>query len=124
MDVITKKSIRRAERVLRCMPFNLEFYKEAQNLGLSANHVFENKEKYFIKKTKYLRNEYDIETEFIWLITVGLLRREVDGQGLTSKVRLTPLGRQVIEKSPEIANMRSFVFQRISHWIYRKLKLK
>tara|TARA_B100000579_G_C22425406_1_gene662735 strand:- start:351 stop:671 length:321 start_codon:yes stop_codon:yes gene_type:complete len=106
------------------MPFNLDFYKEAQNLGLSANHVFENKEKYFIKKTKYLRNEYDIETEFIWLITVGLLRREVDGQGLTSKVRLTPLGRQIIEKSPEIANMKSFIFQRISHWIYRKLKLK
>ena len=32
----------------------------------------------------------------MWLIKVGMLRREVDGQGITDSFRLTPLGRQVI----------------------------
>jgi hypothetical protein len=29
---------------------------------------------------------------------VGVLRREVDGQGITDSFRLTPLGRQLVEK--------------------------
>jgi len=36
------------------------------------------------------------EDHFIWLIRLGVLRREVDGQGLTERVRLTPLGREVL----------------------------
>ena len=36
------------------------------------------------------------EAHFNWLIRLGVLRREVDGQGLTERVRLTPLGRQVL----------------------------
>jgi len=31
-------------------------------------------------------------------IQVGVLRREVDGQGITDSFRLTPLGRQLVEK--------------------------
>jgi hypothetical protein len=38
------------------------------------------------------------ESALIWLISVGLLRREVDGQGITDSFRLTPLGRQLVEK--------------------------
>ncbi|AMA09343.1 Npun_F0494 family protein [Picosynechococcus sp. PCC 73109] len=37
-----------------------------------------------------------VEELMMWLIQVGLLRREVDGQGLTDSFRLTPLGRQVL----------------------------
>lgn len=37
------------------------------------------------------------DNELGWLIQVGLLRREVDGQGLTDSFRLTPLGRQLVE---------------------------
>jgi hypothetical protein len=33
----------------------------------------------------------------VWLIQVGMLRREVDGQGLTDSFRLTPLGGQIAE---------------------------
>ena len=32
------------------------------------------------------------EGHFRWMIRLGILRREVDGQGLTDRVRLTPLG--------------------------------
>jgi hypothetical protein len=40
----------------------------------------------------------DVESATNWLIQVGMLRREVDGQGLTDSFRLTPLGLQLIEK--------------------------
>nr|WP_315858738.1 Npun_F0494 family protein [Cyanobium sp. CH-040] len=36
------------------------------------------------------------EAHFIWLIRLGVLRREVDGQGLTERVRLTPMGRRLL----------------------------
>ena len=42
--------------------------------------------------------ESDAEAQLMWLIQVGLLRREVDGQGLTDSFRLTPLGRKIIDK--------------------------
>jgi hypothetical protein len=32
----------------------------------------------------------------MWLIQVGLLRREVDGQGITDGFRLTPLAKQIL----------------------------
>ncbi len=39
-----------------------------------------------------------VEAELDWLIQVGLLRREVDGQGLTDRYRLTPLGQSLLEE--------------------------
>lgn len=42
--------------------------------------------------------ELKAENALLWLIQVGVLRREVDGQGLTDSFRLTPLGRQLIEQ--------------------------
>ena len=41
------------------------------------------------------------ERSLLWLIQVGLLRREVDGQGLTNSFRLTPLGRLITEQWQE-----------------------
>lgn len=38
------------------------------------------------------------ESELLWLIQVGMLRREVDGQGLTDSFRLTPLGRLLLDQ--------------------------
>jgi hypothetical protein len=40
------------------------------------------------------------EAHFSWLIRLGVLRREVDGQGLTERVRLTPMGREVLARWP------------------------
>lgn len=42
--------------------------------------------------------ELAAENHLLWLIQVGVLRREVDGQGITDSFRLTPLGRQLVEK--------------------------
>jgi hypothetical protein len=43
-------------------------------------------------------SERSAERSLLWLIKVGLLRREVDGQGLTDSFRLTPLGRSLVEQ--------------------------
>ena len=48
--------------------------------------------------TRQPLSEKRTETELMWLIQVGVLRREVDGQGITDSFRLTPLGRQIVEK--------------------------
>jgi hypothetical protein len=48
--------------------------------------------------TQRLLSEQQIEGELMWLISVGLVRREVDGQGITDSFRLTPLGRQLVEQ--------------------------
>jgi hypothetical protein len=41
--------------------------------------------------------ELAAENALLWLIQVGVLRREVDGQGITDSFRLTPLGHQLVE---------------------------
>ena len=38
---------------------------------------------------------------FIWLIRLGVLRREVDGQGLTARVRAHPMGNQLLKRWPQ-----------------------
>jgi len=48
--------------------------------------------------TKKKLPEIIIDSELGWLIQIGLLRREVDGQGLTDSFRLTPLGRMIIDE--------------------------
>ena len=54
----------------------------------------------------FINSSLFIENEFLKLIKIGVLRREVDGQGLTSKVRITPIGRQVLESSKDIFNKK------------------
>jgi hypothetical protein len=58
----------------------------AGDLGLKAGY------------TRYPLSELSVETATDWLIQVGMLRREVDGQGLTDSFRLTPLGLELVEK--------------------------
>ena len=48
--------------------------------------------------TKLPVSELIAENNLSWLIQVGLLRREVDGQGITDSFRLTPLGRQLVDQ--------------------------
>jgi hypothetical protein len=40
----------------------------------------------------------EVEDELLWLIRVGFLRREVDGQGITNSFRLTPMGIRLCEE--------------------------
>lgn len=91
------RTITRAERAMRCAPFQLQLFTTMiqQSVALKA-----------IAQTAGIDHQYTtqplselaVEQELVWLIQVGLLRREVDGQGLTDSFRVTPLGRQLAEQ--------------------------
>jgi hypothetical protein len=91
------ETIDRADLALRCAPFELALFakmrwesvsvpKLAGDLGVKSGY------------TRYPLSELGVETATDWLIQVGMLRREVDGQGLTDSFRLTPLGLELVEK--------------------------
>jgi hypothetical protein len=88
-------TIDRAERALCCSPFTINLFIAMRNQSVPLQNIAGQKgiDQGYTQKSL---SESLIETELMWLISVGLLRREVDGQGLTDSFRLTPLGRQII----------------------------
>ncbi|HEY9700007.1 MAG TPA: Npun_F0494 family protein [Trichocoleus sp.] len=90
-------TIDRAERALRCAPFQLSLFATMrwQSVELRAIAGKAGVENGY---TQQSIPELAAENSLLWLIQVGLLRREVDGQGLTDSFRLTPLGHQIVEK--------------------------
>ena len=120
MIIINKQVIKRTKRAIKCLGFKLDFYKEVQREGLSSKNVFHMRSKYLSSSRKWIQSSNTIESDFRWLITIGILRREVDGQGLTSKVRLTPLGRQILDESPVLVNQHPSFFERVINWFTRK----
>ena len=111
---------KRASRAFKCSYLNRIFYEETKLKGLKAEEVFMNPNLYRVKNDKWFRDSQAVEATFRWLIAVGILRREVDGQGLTSKVRLTPLGRKILEINPELPNQKGSFLERFKEWVNRK----
>ncbi|MEI7666312.1 MAG: Npun_F0494 family protein [Synechococcaceae cyanobacterium ELA263] len=88
----------RAARSLTCLPFRRAFYEQLSQGAISSGELAARAD-----WPTLLFAPFGIEraeAHFIWLIRLGVLRREVDGQGLTERVRLTPLGRAVISRWP------------------------
>lgn len=107
---------RRALQALRCLPFRRRFYQELENGALSSSELTRRPDWSQIARRPL--NTSRCEDALIWLIQLGVLRREVDGQGLTERVRLTPLGRELlagIEGEIEPGGP----LQRLQHWIRR-----
>ncbi len=91
------KTIARAELALRCAPFNLSLFAKMRWESVSVPKLAGT----FAIDSGYTRrslSELEVESATNWLIKVGMLRREVDGQGLTDSFRLTPLGLYLVEK--------------------------
>lgn len=82
---------------MRCLPFGEPLYRTLQQEGLDAETLWKNRAR-FGRGRRWPAAPDRLEDELRWLITVGVLRREVDGQGLTSRFRLTPLGRQLLDE--------------------------
>ena len=82
---------------MRCAPFQLALLTTMvhQSVSLMAIAGQAGVEHQYTQKPL---SELIAEAELLWLIQVGLLRREVDGQGLTDSFRVTPLGRQLVQK--------------------------
>ncbi|KAF3888492.1 MULTISPECIES: Npun_F0494 family protein [Nostocales] len=92
-----RKTIERAERALVCSPFQLNLFETmlSRSVALSEITGSTGVQKGF---TKRLASELSADNDLVWLIQVGVLRREVDGQGITDSFRLTPLGRQLVKQ--------------------------
>jgi|SRR5919202_2578080 hypothetical protein len=90
-------TIKRAQRAIRCLPFQLPLFvaMRCKSVPLQAIAGLGGVEHDYTKRPM---SELAIESRLMWLIQVGILRREVDGQGITDSFRLTPLGRQLVEK--------------------------
>ena len=121
MLLIDQKIFRRAERGIRNCPFNFFLFQTLLDGSLSAQNVFLNKSKYLNQEFMFINSSLFIENEFLKLIKIGVFRREVDGQGLTSKVRITPIGRQVLENSSDLFNQRTSLIKKLINCLKYRL---
>jgi hypothetical protein len=82
---------------VRCSPFQLELFRTMREHSVALRTI---------ATLEGTRNGYTphpigalaTESYLSWLIQVGVLRREVDGQGITDSFRLTPLGRELVQQ--------------------------
>ncbi len=127
-EVITKSTnysedtIKRANRALYCSPFKLNLFLGMRDRSISLQDIAKatGLEKNYTKKVV---SENQAESYLMWLIKVGVLRREVDGQGLTDSFRLTPLGRQSMKKLQSQNDFpQASWLDRISNWLNRWLQ--
>ena len=89
-----QRALQRARQAVRCLPFRLAFYRTLDQQALSSTQIASYPQQQQLSRCSL--SAHRTEDLLIWLIQLGVLRREVDGQGLTERVRLTPLGREVL----------------------------
>ena len=117
-DLLDRRSRERAIRSMRCLPFSVHLFRDLQQQGLDATALWADRLR-FGRTDRWYRNPESLERDLLWLIAVGVLRREVDGQGLTSRFRLTPLGRALLDQSPELLDHAATVSDRLRFQIRR-----
>ncbi|MDJ0535511.1 MAG: hypothetical protein QNJ70_23990 [Xenococcaceae cyanobacterium MO_207.B15] len=117
-----ENTVKRAAIALFCSPFKLNLFTAMRYRSIPLPDMVETTG---VEKNYTLNAiaETAAESYLMWLIQVGILRREVDGQGITDSFRLTPLGRQIIEKwQPEGSFPKPSWKERISNWLNRWLQ--
>jgi len=90
------RSWARASQALRCLPFRRGFYDRVSERAIASREFCQ------LPQASHFcwgrMGPERVEAHFAWLIRLGVLRREVDGQGLTERVRLTPMGRELVQQ--------------------------
>ena len=114
--LVSARALKRAQQAMRCLPFRRAFYNELEHEAVSSTQLSNRKSWMTISRKPLHRSK--TEDDLIWLIQVGVLRREVDGQGLTERVRLTPMGRDLLDGwQGEIPTADAV--QVMHHWLRR-----
>jgi hypothetical protein len=111
-----QRALYRARQAVRCLPFRLAFYRALDQQALSSMQIALHPDRHQLSCRPL--SAHRAEDLLIWLIQLGVLRREVDGQGLTERVRLTPLGRDTIAPWSGTIPAAS-PLSRLQHWIRR-----
>ncbi|MBW4654499.1 MAG: hypothetical protein KME20_15890 [Kaiparowitsia implicata GSE-PSE-MK54-09C] len=109
-------TLERAERAARCAPFCQPLYETMRWEGVALMAVVGSAgtQNQYTRRTL---SEFAVERELLWLIQVGMLRREVDGQGLTDSFRLTPLGRQLLDRWQRRPVLAATWGDRLLNWL-------
>lgn len=92
-----RHTLQRARRAIACSPFHSDLFAKMALHSVALGEIAGTSGVRYHYTVKALP-ERNVERSLLWLIQVGLLRREVDGQGLTDSFRLTPLGRLLMEQ--------------------------
>ncbi len=92
-----RRAMDRASQSMRCLPFRRAFYEEVAQTAISSNELCARDDWSHLVFAPFGPDR--AEAHFNWMIRLGILRREVDGQGLTERVRLTPMGRELLAAS-------------------------
>ncbi|MEC4891475.1 MAG: hypothetical protein SAL07_06895 [Oscillatoria sp. PMC 1051.18] len=118
------RAIKRGERALCCSPFKLSLFEAMASQSIPLLQIVGENGLEQSYTTRSL-SELATENNLLWLINVGLLRREVDGQGITDSFRLTPLGRKLVNKWQNRGGTlpKPSWLDRIYNWLNRRLRL-
>ncbi len=94
---IAAKVLRRAERAFSCSGLQIPLFvaMQAESVPLSQVAGAAGLQNSYTRRSL---TEWVVEARLMWLIQVGALRREVDGQGITDSFRLTPLGQVLVDR--------------------------
>ncbi|MGK7910030.1 MAG: Npun_F0494 family protein [Synechococcus sp.] len=105
------RTYRRARRAMRCAPFRRALYEVMVGGSVDLAEV---RDRQGVRRGYTIRPipELVAEDDLMWLIQVGAIRREVDGQGITSRYRLAPIGRQLLGKFDAESDIAG-----TAHWI-------
>ena len=115
-SLLTQRSLQRARQAMRCLPFQHAFYGLLVQGALSSTELTMRSDWGDLCRSRLNRSR--TEDALIWLIQLGVLRREVDGQGLTERVRLTPMGLDLLRSWPETIPPAP-LHQQLHHWLRR-----
>jgi hypothetical protein len=114
----------RAARALRCSPFTLALLLTIRTTSVALDALV-GEAGVTQGHTRTPLTEWRAESQMMWLIQVGLVRREVDGQGITDSFRLTPLGWQLSQAWADSAQgiPPATWGDRFLNWIHRWFRL-
>lgn len=112
-----RRAQQRASQALRCLPFRRAFYRTVTEQALSSTELCRRNDDRSLCRGAPTPDR--VEAHWIWLIQLGVLRREVDGQGLTERVRLTPMGRELLAQWPGEIPAPSLL-DRLQHGLRRR----
>lgn len=117
----SKTTLERAKRAVCCTPFQWALFDTMrwQSVDLRAIAGQAGLQNGYVDRAL---TEMAVENQLLWLIQVGVLRREVDGQGLTNSFRLTPLGHQLVEqwqneKTLPATTWRDRLYNSLNRWL-------
>lgn len=117
-----QRTLERARIALLCSPFSIHLFSQMRSSSVSVPTISLSSGVQHGYTTQPL-DELAVDNGLNWLIQVGMLRREVDGQGITDSFRLTPLGRQLVEEYQKNPPRQATNSDRLNNAINRWLRL-